>query len=170
MSASFNDKTLKGAVAVGAGALALKAAQQSYQQSYAPKTASAASTVSSGPSYEKTGRGSAPSLPATSTAQGPSYEKTGRGSAPSLPAKQPASSAASASASAPPQAPAQPVRKAAPQDSSTPAQRAQFNRQIDRGIAAPGTQYKGLGVKTGTTIKQAPAPAVKRPVGTGREK
>jgi hypothetical protein len=148
MSASFNDKTLKGAVAVGAGALALKAAQQSYQQSYAPKTASAASTVSSGPSYEKTGRGSAPSLPA----------------------KQPASSAASASASAPPQAPAQPVRKAAPQDSSTPAQRAQFNRQIDRGIAAPGTQYKGLGVKTGTTIKQAPAPAVKRPVGTGREK
>ena len=117
-------------------------------------------------------RGNQPSTTqaATSTAQGPSYEKTGRGSAPSLPAKQPASSAASASASAPPQAPAQPVRKAAPQDSSTPAQRAQFNRQIDRGIAAPGTQYKGLGVKTGTTIKQAPAPAVKRPVGTGREK
>jgi len=117
-------------------------------------------------------RGNQPSTTqaATSTAQGPSFEKTGRGSAPSLPAKQPASSAASASASAPPQAPAQPVRKAAPQDSSTPAQRAQFNRQIDRGIAAPGTQYKGLGVKTGTTIKQAPAPAVKRPVGTGREK
>jgi hypothetical protein len=135
-----------------------------------PSTTQAATSTAQGPSFEKTGRGSAPSLPATSTAQGPSYEKTGRGSAPSLPAKQPASSAASASASAPPQAPAQPVRKAAPQDSSTPAQRAQFNRQIDRGIAAPGTQYKGLGVKTGTTIKQAPAPAVKRPVGTGREK
>lgn len=53
-------------------------------------------------------------------------------------------------------APVQAVRKAAPQDSSTPAQRAQFNRQVDRGNAAPGTQYKGLGVKTSNVIKQKP--------------
>ena len=46
--------------------------------------------------------------------------------------------------------------KVAPQDSSTPAQRSQFNRQIDRGNAAPGTKYKGLGVTSGTTVKQKP--------------
>jgi hypothetical protein len=67
-------------------------------------------------------------------------------------------------------APVQAVRKVAPQDSSTPAQRAQFNRQVDRGNAAPGTQYKGLGVKTGTTIQQKAAPQVKKPVGMGRVK
>jgi hypothetical protein len=160
----------KAKAGLGAGAAGAALTGYAMTRGNQPSATQAATSTAQGPSFEKTGRGSAPSLPATSTAQGPSYEKTGRGSAPSLPAKQPASSAASASASAPPQAPAQPVRKAAPQDSSTPAQRAQFNRQIDRGIAAPGTQYKGLGVKTGTTIKQAPAPAVKRPVGTGREK
>ena len=106
--------------------------------------------------------GSGPMAPAPGTAQAAPVAKA---PPPATPATAPAPKAkptgtAPVAKKPATTAPAAPVRKSAPQDSSTPAQRMQFNRQIDKGNAAPGTAYKGLGVTTGkvtgTTVTQKP--------------
>jgi hypothetical protein len=160
LAAVAKDKPMQAAVVGGAALAAAKATQPTT----APSTASATparvlpQTMQRGAEQDKVGvKRAGTSAPAAK----PATSATTSASASQTPAK------ASAPA-AKPAAPVQAVRK--PQDSSTPAQRAQFNRQIDRGNAAPGTAYKGLGVTTGKTIVQKAAPQVKRPVGTGREK
>ena len=93
-------------------------------------------------------------------ASGGGADKFGSGQKPSAGGSKPQATKPGASA-AKPNAPAQ--------NQKTPAQRAQINRQIERnGVGPNGKSQKplGLGVTTGSTIKQKAQPKAKAPAGT----
>ena len=161
------------AAAAGAAGIAGIAVGRSISTNNPPPV-NAATTQTSGPSFEKTGRGSAPSVPSAQTS-GPSFEKTGRGSAPSVatPAKtQPAAKTQTAKPGT-----QQAVKDRVVQKVATRA-KLQTRYQRDNTIGADGRPTKGpggvtTGTKTGTTFSTKPGKpgiAKKAPVGTGRVK
>ena len=143
------------AVATGAAGIALGRSMSTNN----PPPVSAATTQTSGPSFEKTGRGSAPSVPSAPSVATPAKTQPAAKTQTAKPGTQ------------------QAVKDRVVQKVATRA-KLQTRYQRDNTIGADGRPTKGpggvtTGTKTGTTFSTKPGKpgiAKKAPVGTGRVK
>jgi len=149
-------KNPKAAAAVAAGTAGVALGRSISTNN--PPPVSAAATQTSGPSFEKTGRGSAPSVPSAPSAATPAKTQLAK------PGTQQAAKPGTQQA----------VKDRVVQKVATRS-KLQTRNQRDDTIGASGRPTKGpggitTGKKTGTTFSTKPGIAKKAPVGTGRVK